>query len=1053
MPVRVDIPTRIRVDVPALTERRGDIEEAAAAAAGRALRASAAEVLEPRGGYVGVRLNEPEFAWSGDGLGKAPPGVRDDVEAALRAAIAGAVRDAGLPAAVGNDVPPPLAEPPLAPVDENRMSRAFGLYELPAYAGGGKKANVPVNAEPEIVTGSGGTFFDWWQVAAEDAVNVYDLTLRNFSIDVPEKGFQGPIFRDPRRGLVIYVFEYPEGKWAFESRIDPRDVGFDERGRLVDRPGQLPPMAPYSIDFVASPGDGDLDTKLADHYRPIVEAELTKRRRRVTSDKDFKAGVENAVKAKVAADRADMAGVMSIVRLRVGTKQYLIRSRSGLVPPAEMQNARLVPLVHPIEPPRAGEPGTGGGMAGKGAGAGAGDRPTTTSAPGGKGGEKGGVEGAAPVTEPPAFIEMEGGSKTGPLFPPASAAMERVELVCEPYLGEPSMSQLGADGKEMKRIVDRIAWLLQIQPCEFAGHFLLNAAEALGGRATQVALWEVTEKGGMQPAQAGGGNVGNVQFIPVASPQIQFLRHLATVVPLISQVKDEINRVYRARADLIEGVWKGKPLSWLNRWKYDFVVKGMERHVGLIFVMTCNVIFRQLLNTSRENIDKRDNPGFFEHFRKVVLPQLVDIDDLLRAREIVRNAELIAHALRYGPSYARQSYKDVELGESPPAETAGPPPQTWVEATEAVVNALGPPEGTAGPTAEKYQLLPQDDGAYRVRDKQARVWSLEAVEMTITMRRGALEEVEPLAKQFTDLPEVVERYLGLSDADADYETHKLLAEMRENNQEQVQGSKDSLWTGFRASSIIENLKGATVPKTNYALQGIHKEAHDQIGEFFGGDPFYRLAIESVFASELGRKELASALEFSVILLVSVVCPPVGAGMAAGSAIYHYHEATERRELYQSLIDPEKVLSAAEVEAGLFAAKLGLALAIIPVGAELGAGAAMRGLGRRAGVEAAEEAGEAGGGAALRAMTREIHLERVLQLGIAEKIAVELTTDWLVDKVMSAALDPIMKELQKEWGATGPIGGLEGAMERLLQQMARQSPAQVDLPPVVLGGRR
>ena len=37
MPVRVDFPTRLTVDVPALTERRDDLEEAVAAAVGRAL--------------------------------------------------------------------------------------------------------------------------------------------------------------------------------------------------------------------------------------------------------------------------------------------------------------------------------------------------------------------------------------------------------------------------------------------------------------------------------------------------------------------------------------------------------------------------------------------------------------------------------------------------------------------------------------------------------------------------------------------------------------------------------------------------------------------------------------------------------------------------------------------------------------------------------------------------------------------------------------------------------------------------------------------------------
>ncbi len=1056
MPVRVDIPARIRVDVPALSERRDELEDALAAATGRALRTSAVEVLEPRGGYLGVRLAEPRFTWSGDGLANAHPALRADVEAGLRAAIAGAVRATGLVGA-GGDAPAPLAAPPVALLDENRLDRPFGLYELPAYERGGKTANVPVKQPvEELVSGSGGTFFDWWKVSEEDAVLVYDLTLRNFGLDVPEKGFQGPIFLDPRQGFIVAVFEYPDGELVFAARIDVRDIGFDARGNMVDQRGALPPMAAYSIDWFAAPG-GELEAKLTEHYRPLVEVELAKVRRKITSDSEFKRGVDNAVAAKVKADLADMAGVTSVVRLRVGPKPYLIRSRSSLTPPPEMQNARLIPLVHPIEPPRAGEGGTGGGAAGKGIGTGASKDVTTTSAKGR--GEKGGVEGAAPVAEPVAFVDIEGGSATGSLFPPPSPEMDRVELVCEAYLGEPSITALGAEGQAMKRVIDKIAWLLQIQPCEFAGNFLLNAATALGGRATQVALWEVTDKGEMEAAPAGTGNVGNVRFIPVAGPQIQFLRHLATTVPLMTQLERMIGEVYRARSDLIEGVWKGQPLSWINRWRYDFVVGGMERNVGLIFVMTCNVIFQQLLNTSRENILKRRNEGFYEHFRQVVLPQLEDIDDLLRARDLLKDADTVAYLVRYGQASQRRKYHDVEVVGAPPAAAApppGPPPQDWAEATEAVLNVLGP-LGAAQPAAAatKYQLIAEEDGGYRIRDKHGRVWDLEALEMTITMRRGTVEEMEPLAKQFTDLPEVVERFRDVrtslwDDAEenrqaVDAETKKLLDEMLDSNAEQIEKAKDDLWTGFRASTIVENLREATVARTNYALQGIHKEAHDQIGEFFRGDPFYGLGIESVFAAELGKRELASALEMSFIVLLSVVCPPVGAGMGLGSAIHHYGKASERRDLYKSLIDPEKVLSAAEVEAGLFAAKLGIVMALIP--------GAIHGSGVHFARRGATEVTEAGvkGAAAKGASRLAQHLDRVLKAGIVETFALELTTNWLVDKVVGASIQVLMDHLQKEWGATGPIGGLQPAIARLIRQLEAKRATEVNLPPVAGGG--
>ena len=153
-----------------------------------------------------------------------------------------------------------------------------------------------------------------------------------------------------------------------------------------------------------------------------------------------------------------------------------------------------------------------------------------------------------------------------------------------------------------------------------------------------------------------------------------------------------------------------------------------------------------------------------------------------------------------------------------------------------------------------------------------------------------------------------------------------------------------------------------------------------------------------------------------MVLLAVVCPPAAAGVGLASAIHHYAEAEERRDIYMSLTDPEKVVSAAEVEAGMFAAKLGLVLALIPAGAEVGSGAraAMGGLARRAGVEVAEEVVETGARVGARALAGPA-LERTLRFGLAEKLAKELAEEVIMDRVIGAALDPIMAGLQEEWG--------------------------------------
>ena len=986
MPVRVDIPTRVTVDVPALTERRGDIEEAVAVAVGRALSTSAAEVLEPRGGYAGTRLNRPEVSWWGDGLAAVPATVRADVEDAIRAAVADAASEAGMPRIAGDGASTSMLKPPVASIDDARYDALLGLYELPVFDAAGEKTTVPVKRRAaKRKTAVQHEPFEWWPLTQAQAQTIYSWTVLKAGIVPPAKGYMGAIYAEPSGGMRIDVVKYPEETLAFTTqRIGLSElVAESVREPLAEKPAtQLPAVSTYWLELVATKDDGDLEERLRGFLRPLVR-DLLKPKRGLRTDAEFDAAVETRLNEQLEAIKADPdhADVTAFMRLRIDYSSFLVRTR-GAVPPKDMERVRLIPLARPSGAPGEGATGAAAGAEGAAAGAqgegisGAGIAPgevtggRTGAQPGGAGVE-GGVEGAAPLTSPPAFIEMAGGTTTGSLFPPTSG--ETVKLVCRSYLGEPSMDQLGADGKRMQQLADSIAWRLQIDKCKFAGGFLLNAAEALGGRAGQVEDWEVEDQGAMQAAPAGGGNVGNVTFIPTPGPQIQFMRHLATVVPLISELKTMVNRVYRERGDLIEGVWKGQPLSWLNRWQYDFVVKGMERHVGLLFVMTCNVIFRQLLNTSRENLRKRNNPGFFGYFRQMIVPQLVDLDELLRAREILQAASAIEWTMRNGPSGMRDALRDVRLVVAPSGGGAAAPPQppeTWSDAATRVVDALVQLVTEGGqPAAEKYELLCGEGQSYRVRDKRGRVWDLRGLEATLTMRRGGLEELEPLVKQLTDLPEVVDRFRGKSDDDVEYEIYLLIKELLEKNAETIEEARTSSWYGFRASTIIENLRGATVKGTNFALQGIHKQAHDQIGEFFGGDVFYGLGIESVFAAELGRKELAAALEFSAMVLLAVVCPPAAAGVGLASAIHHYAEAEERRDIYMSLTDPEKVVSAAEVEAGMFAAKLGLVLALIPAGAEVGSGAraAMGGLARRAGVEVAEEVVETGARVGARAL--------------------------------------------------------------------------------------
>lgn len=135
MPVRVTIPIRLRVDPGALTERQVDVEEALAAAVGRALVNSRDVVLEPRGGYVGVRVHPPDVRWYGNALDHLNGSIRAAIEAQIQEVIAEAIQNARLlTSACTNETaievrPSEIRES----VASERYTDDEAEYELPSY--------------------------------------------------------------------------------------------------------------------------------------------------------------------------------------------------------------------------------------------------------------------------------------------------------------------------------------------------------------------------------------------------------------------------------------------------------------------------------------------------------------------------------------------------------------------------------------------------------------------------------------------------------------------------------------------------------------------------------------------------------------------------------------------------------------------------------------------------------------------------------------------------------------------------------------------------------
>jgi hypothetical protein len=185
----------------------------------------------------------------------------------------------------------------------------------------------------------------------------------------------------------------------------------------------------------------------------------------------------------------------------------------------------------------------------------------------------------------------------------------------------------------------------------------------------------------------------------------------------------------------------------------------------------------------------------------------------------------------------------------------------------------------------------------------------------------------------------------------------------------------------------------------------------------------------MFSGELGKKSLIDFFEFTGLVFLSVVCPPAAFVVGVGLALHTMAEAEDKAALYGALIDPEQIISRAEVEAELFAAKLGLALAFIPDAPAIAKGGIV---GARVALEEGVMAGARSVFGAVRqsAMRAMAH---ALEKGLIETFVKECVKAEMINLVVERVMTPVIEDIEREVQATGPVGGLPGLMSRLAQR--------------------
>jgi hypothetical protein len=985
MPIRVNVPTRIRVDLEALRARQGCLEEALAAALGRALAHARARVLAPRGGYLGVRLHAPAFTWTGPGLAQVPAALREAVTARLAAVFPRAAERAGLADfAHAADAAPEVLPPAAAePFDPGRYEPARGVYQIPSYQGdeqpGGtwNPAEVSEEEAAAFIGKPAGKRGYYWPALdpGDEFTYAFNEALAWHNLAEPETGYLGAIYKRHDGKFWIRIVRYPEGDWLTDEV--PTFFTFNaEAGELEPATPDYSPEARFLLKWQ---GEAKGPEEQLRFLRKVFGPEIRSRINEARKTKPDKRPLEEAVKEGVEKLRSKLSpDASAFVTLNVdGQDVQVLAVRAEDWPHMDIT---LVPvsLFGEVPAPAPG-PGQGPGGAGEGEKAGPGEKE------GGRGG----------------FIKVEGEGEGEALFPPSA---EGEPLECEPYEGEPALEDLGADGDALRQLMEEIAFKLAIPLCAFAGRFCLNAAEAIGARAAAVSDYSLGEETGFLKPVTGGkqGNLGAVDFEPVPSPAIQFMRHLAGVTPLISQLARAISRVYStpANAARISGFRQGNSPGWLIDFIYDLDL-STNLSVGYIFAMTCRALMLQLLRGSRQGIEdrKKNFATYAPVFEQLMRTQLIRLDELTRMRDLLR---------AYAPESALAAVGQELFSD-------------WKSARNSLLDVLEGRNPFKGVLAGPPGTIINQNGRLGISDSKGTVWTRDQLDYAIALRTSAAEAIDPLVTQITADSHVMERFAynpsGIQD-----ELWRLLTEMTANNEEITGNVVGERFYAFRAGKVVaSDNQFAGAAGTGFSLTGIHLQAHNAIGDAFEGDDYYRRGLRSLLRGEAAKEELLTFVEFGGVILLSVLCAPLGFIAGVAFAAYHESKALEQQRLFKSLIDPELVLSRAEVEADLFAAELGLVLSFIPEAGTIlkGAGSAGRALLKGE----ARAAAKAFARQAVRRIAADIvkALQKNLVRAFVEEFAKAEAINLLLNKLLKGPMDQIAADFERTLQAKAVLG--------------------------------
>ncbi len=1068
MALSVSMPVRLRLDPRTAAPGGHEVLEAAVQRACARAAKTAAEELKDRGDYLSLTLSTPTFCWRG-AMGRLDPAHR----AALEAIVAGAIRagvEPELHRPADTAAPEPLRDGEGAVPDADRM--VPGSYLAPSYdtASGAHPDEIVFAVEPRefqmaYPRGYVGLFYRFTTKRALDEAfrnTIRSLLARPASVgrvSAPEGRIGCLFLKDHTFWIGLADFNGDVDTLTVDrmfslGNVDVFHVDENDHGKAQPSPVSLTGVGQIES---AAPGQ-DVAAAMRDHFDAFIEGVIEEKRQTArgklrdadaaTLRRNLGAVIHPRVEAAIAdAKKRNGGASLTFARFTDGSGGVAY----GAVPDVigSGRPIKLYPIVYAHWDPRLLEDGEGGGGGGTGArGKGKGG-PKGSGSGTGDGVGDGDASGEAKARAGGGSEEGEAEGTSARFVFPSGPGGEPVEIDLGPLNGELSFDDLGPVGERLREMMRRVAFRLSMPEGKYPGSFLVGAAKMWGARASNASGFEgvraatmtgVMPKADQSPMVAytgmsaagvaatlspvfrrvsGGGSLGDVDFEPADSPVLRTIRHLGGTVPMMTAMSNLLFDAYRDKANAarLGSYYTGDGVSWHLHFLHEYS-PAMRDSIAFGFKVACKSILIQLCLSSRHEILLRVNN--FDRYAQLVETMLVQMMAPQAELQLLRKTLT---------AWLNENRRTV-------ASTVASGYATWREARQALTAAIGEEQSTtllydsrtkAGQAKVEARVELGTDDVPRVRDPRGRRWTMEELEQAIALGTGTAEAIDPLIRKITDLPQAAMMAQARPDMLKSY-LRALLAEMLDGNTKITAEAEGPAEFAFRASKIQEDIAKADVPGTTVVLGGLHLLAHQAIGASFLGDSRYAEGLDRAFSAELGRQGINQFFEFTGMLLLSVVCPPLGAAAQAGMAAIHLHDAHERMDMLKGLMDADKVYALADAELDLFMAELEGAFSFIPL-----AGKAAK-WGAKGTVAVVRQGVKAGSKQIARGIAKEVAEEIADQLkhGLIVAFVKEIATDQVMGQVVEAAIRPAMEALVKEIELTvggGNTSGADGAIAR------------------------